>query len=127
MFALPRSERGVPVMATTRFYGWKLLAAYWLVLFCVLGWPPYGSGVINYAMSQHLGFDRTMLGSLYSVLMFASGLPAPLVAMLVARKGIRFTLILGSLLLLAASLFMALVASSIWTALFGAALVGLGV
>ncbi len=117
----------MPVMATNRFYGWKLLAAYWLILFCVLGWPPYGSGFINTAMSEHLGFDRAMLGWPYSVLMFASGLPAPLVAMLVARKGIRFTLITGSLLLLAASLFMALVANSFWAAMFGAGLAGLGV
>ncbi len=31
----------------TRFYGWKLLAAYWLILFVVLGWPPYGTGIVN--------------------------------------------------------------------------------
>lgn len=115
-------------MATTRFYGWKLLAAYWLILFVVLGWPPYGSGVINTWMAEHLGFDRTMLGVPYSVLMLVSGLPAPLVALLVARKGIRFTLIAGTLMLLVASLFMALVAGSFWAAVFGGGvLAGIGV
>ena len=108
-------------MATTKFYGWKLLAAYWLILFVVLGWPPYGSGVLNTWMAERLGFDRTMLGIPYSVLMLVSGLPAPLVAMLVMRKGIRFALIAGSLMLLVASLFMALFANSFWTAVFGAA------
>src|SRR5689334_6573745 len=127
MFALPQPERGVPVMATTRFYGWKLLGAYWLILFCVLGWPPYGSGFITRSMGEQLGFDRAWLGWPHSVLMLASGLPAPLVAMLVARKGIRFTLICGALLMLAGSLFMALVASSIWAAIVGAGLIGLGV
>lgn len=115
-------------MATTRFYGWKLLAAYWLILFVVLGWPPYGSGVINTWMAEQLGFDRTMLGVPYSVLMLVSGLPAPLVAMLVARKGIRFALIAGTLMLVVASLFMALVAGTFWAAVFGGGvLAGIGV
>src|SRR5690348_17069226 len=128
MFALPGSERGVPVMARSNFYGWKLLAAYWLILFSVLGWPPYGSGIVNTYMAEHLGFDRTMLGVPYSVLMLVSGLPAPLVALLVVRKGTRFALIAGSLMLLVASLFMALVATSFWAAVFGGGvLAGLGV
>ncbi len=115
-------------MATTRFYGWKLLAAYWLILFVVLGWPPYGSGVINTWMAEQLGFDRTMLGVPYSVLMLVSGLPAPLVALLVVRKGIRFALIAGTLMMLVASLFMALVANSFWAAVFGGGvLAGIGV
>src|ERR1041384_1354120 len=106
-------------MAPTKFYGWKLLAAYWLILFVVLGWPPYGSGVLNTWMAESLGFDRTMLGVPYSVLMLVSGLPAPLVALLVVRKGIRFALIAGSLMLLVAGVFMALFANSFWTAVFG--------
>lgn len=115
-------------MATKNFYGWKLLAAYWLILFVVLGWPPYGSGVINTYMAEALGFDRTMLGVPYSVLMLVSGLPAPLVALLVVRKGIRFALIVGTLMLLVAGVFMALFASSFWTAVIGGGvLAGIGV
>jgi MFS family permease len=115
-------------MATTKFYGWKLLAAYWLILFVVLGWPPYGSGVLNTWMAESLGFDRTMLGVPYSVLMLVSGLPAPLVALLVVRKGIRFALLTGTLMMLVASLFMALVANSFWGLVFGGGvLAGIGV
>ena len=115
-------------MAKTSFYGWKLLSAYWLILFAVLGWPPYGSGIVNTYMAEHLGFDRTMLGVPYSVLMLVSGLPAPFVAVLVVRKGIRFALIAGSLMLLVASVFMATVANSFWAAVFGGGvLAGLGV
>lgn len=115
-------------MAKSNFYGWKLLPAYWLILFAVLGWLPYGSGIVNTYMAEHLGFDRTMLGVPYSVLMLVSGLPAPLVALLVVRKGIRFALIAGSLMLLIASLFMALVADSFGAAVFGGGvLAGIGV
>ena len=106
-------------MASSKFYGWRLLAVYWVILFAVLGWPPYGSGIVNTYMAEQLGFDRTMLGVPYSVLMLVSGLPAPLVAILVVRKGVRFALITGSLVLLAASLFMALFANSFWAAVFG--------
>ena len=115
-------------MAKSKFYGWRLLAVYWLILFAVLGWPPYGSGIVNTWMAEQLGFDRTMLGVPYSVLMLLSGLPAPLVAILVVRKGVRFALITGSLVLLAASLFMALFANSFWAAVFGGGvLAGTGV
>jgi MFS family permease len=69
-----------------------------------------------------------MLGVPYSVLMLVSGLPAPLVALLVVRKGIRFALITGTLVLLVASLFMALVAGTFWAAVFGGGvLAGIGV
>src|SRR5688572_180001 len=115
-------------MAKPTFYGWKLLGAYWLILFSLLGWPPYGAGVINTWMAESLGFDRAMLGVPYSVFMFMCGLPAPLVAMLVTRKGTRFAMIVGSLVLLAACLYMALVADSFWEAVFGAGiLAGAGV
>ncbi len=63
------------------------LAAYWLILVSVLGWPPHGLGVINTCMAEQLGFDRTMLGRPGPVLMLVSGLPAPLVALLVLCKG----------------------------------------
>jgi MFS family permease len=115
-------------MAKTKFYGWTLLAAYWVILFAVLGFPPYGSGIVNTWMAEDLGFDRTMLGVPYSVLMFVSGLPAPLVAALVIRKGTRFAMIAGSLTLLVACLYMALFANSFWEAVLGAGvLTGAGV
>jgi MFS family permease len=115
-------------MAKAKFYGWKLLAAHWLILFALLGWPPYGAGVINTWMAESLGFDRAMLGVPYSVFMFMCGLPAPLVAMLVTRKGTRFAMITGSLVLLAACVYMALFADSFWEAVFGAGiLAGAGV
>ncbi len=118
-------------MTATRrpeFFGWKLLAAYWLILFAVLGWPPYGIGIVNTYMAEQLGFDRTMLGVPYSVLMLIERAARPLVAMLVMRKGVRFTIITGCLTLVAASSFMALFAQNFWAAVFGGGvLAGAGV
>ena len=113
---------------TPGFYGWRLLAAFWVVLFINLAFPAYGSSVINAYMIQDLGLDRRTLGLMVSVYMLMSGLPGPLVAMLVNRFGVRATLVFGSAVLLAGTLSMATVVNSGAGAVvaFGL-LVGLGV
>jgi len=112
----------------TDFYGWKLLAVFWLVLFVNLAFPAYGSSVINAYMGADLHLDRKMLGLPYSVYMIMSGLPAPLVAMCVNRKGVRFTLVLGSLFVITGSVIMALfVSSALGAALAFGLIVGTGV
>jgi MFS family permease len=94
------------------FYGWTLLGILWVVLFINLAFPAFGSSVINTYMAADLHLDRAMLGLSYSVYLMMSGLPAPLVALCVNRKGIRFTLLLGAALVILGSLLMAFVVSS---------------
>jgi MFS family permease len=115
-------------MASNAFYGWKLLAVFWVTVFVVLGFPAYGMGIMNTFMAQQMGFDRTVLGLLFTVFMVMSGLPAPLFAMLVNRKGVRFTIVTATLLLFAGSLAMATLVDSVWGAIFAASgVVGLAV
>jgi MFS family permease len=110
------------------FYGWKLLAVFWLVLFVNLAFPAYGTGVINTYMAAALHVDRKMMGLPYSVYMLMSGLPAPLVALAVNRKGVRFTVLVGTGLIMAGSLLMAMfVAGILGAALAFGVLVGGGV
>jgi OFA family oxalate/formate antiporter-like MFS transporter len=113
---------------TPGFYGWKLLAAFWVILFINLAFPAYGSSVINAYMIQDLGLDRRTLGLMVSVYMLMSGLPGPLVAMVVNRFGVRATLVIGSAILLLGTLSMATIVDSGAGAVvaFGL-LVGLGV
>jgi MFS family permease len=99
-------------MAGSKFYGWTLLAAFWFVLFVNLAFPAYGSAVLNTYMATDLHLSHTMTGLPYSVYLLMSGLPGPLVALCVNRKGIRFTLILGGLMVTTGSLIMALFVSS---------------
>jgi len=94
------------------FYGWKLLAAFWLVLFVNLAFPAYGSGVINTYMAEDLHLSRQMVGLPYSVYLLMSGLPGPIAALIVNRRGIRFAIALGGGLVMAGSLAMALFVSS---------------
>ncbi|MDH4109150.1 MAG: MFS transporter [Gammaproteobacteria bacterium] len=112
----------------TSFYGWKLLAAFWLILFINLAFPAYGSSVINAWMVADLGIDRRTLGLMVSVYMMMTGLPGPLVAMFVNRFGVRTTLVAGSLILMTGALGMAtFVDTGIEAVVVYGVLVGLGV
>lgn len=113
---------------TPKFYGWQMLAAFWIVLFVNLAFPAYGSGVINNYMAVDLHLSREMVGLPYSVYMLMSGLPGPLAAVCVNRFGIRITIVLGGLMVIAGSLLMALLVTSGIGAVFAfGVLVGGGV
>ena len=115
-------------MTQTRFYGWTLLGTFWCMMFLNLGFPAYGSSVLNAAMAQSLGLSREALGDNFSVYMIMSGLPGPLVALSVNRFGVRTTLVVGSLLVVCGSLLMATVVSTSAGALWSfGLLVGAGV
>jgi MFS family permease len=115
-------------MSKSGFYGWKLLAAFWVILFINLAFPAYGSSVINAYMVSDLSLDRRTLGLMVSVYMMMSGLPGPLVAMYVNRYGVRQTLVVGSAILMLGALAMATIVNTGWEAVivFGF-IVGLGV
>ncbi|MFO1400290.1 MAG: MFS transporter [Steroidobacteraceae bacterium] len=115
-------------MTQSGFYGWRLLAAFWLVMFIIIGFPAYGSPVINAVMAGELHLDRRTAGSVYSVYMLMAGLPGPLVALSVNRFGVRLTLLAGAALVVAGALFRALVTNSGALAIVGAGvIVGTGV
>lgn len=89
------------------FYGWILLIVLWALLTVSMGASVYGSAVINAAMATDLHMDRSALGSAFALFQWTSGLPGPLVAWCVNRYGVRFTLILGFLILFTGAASMA--------------------
>src|SRR6202044_3697312 len=91
------------------FYGWKLLAVFWLILFTSFAFPLYGASVVNAYMAADLGLNRSSLGLAYGLFQWMIGLPAPLVAILINNKGVRFIAMLGSLVVMIGALLMALV------------------
>lgn len=115
-------------MSQRGFYGWKLLAAFWVILFINLAFPAYGSSIINAYMVSDLALDRRTLGLMVSVYMMMSGLPGPLVAMFVNRYGVRATLAYGSGVLMLGALGMAtFVDTGIEAVIVFGFIVGLGV
>lgn len=113
----------------SRFYGWSLLAVLWGVMFLNLGFAAYGiPGAVSPAMARSLGLSRETLGDLFSLYLLMSGLPGPLVAIVLDRWGSRRTLLLGSALIVVGSLGMAfLVTSAAGAMLCYGVIVGLGV
>ena len=89
------------------FYGWKLLAVFWLIVFTNFAFPLYGASVINTYMAADLHMNRAALGAAYGFFQWMVGLPAPLVAICINKKGVRFTMLAGCLTVLAGALLMA--------------------
>jgi len=109
------------------FYGWKLLAAYWIILFANFGFPLYGANIVNTDMAEALHWDRTQLGLAYSIFQLMIGLPAPLISILIARRGARFTTSIGCAIVAAGALLMSSVVHTAWqTCIFFSVMMGLG-
>ncbi|MET0987636.1 MAG: MFS transporter [Steroidobacteraceae bacterium] len=96
------------------FYGWYLLSAVWIILFINSALPFFGGGVMNAAMARAMDIDKETLGLGFSVMNLGAGLSAPLVALLITRKGVRAAFITGSLLLALGAVLMASVVSTGW-------------
>ena len=115
-------------MLKSKFYGWKLLSALWIIVFINLAFPIYGQSILNAVMLTDLNLDRRTLGFISALYTLMSGLPGPLVALSIQRFGVRLTLFLGSLLVALGSVIMATaVSTGLHAALAFGLVVGVGV
>ncbi len=110
------------------FYGWIMVGVLWVIYFINMAFPYYGAGVINTHMAKALSLDRSILGLGFMIIAFSQGLPGPLIALCLNKKGLRSTIIAGSLVIVLGALFMALWVSTGWqyVVVFGV-VIGLGV
>lgn len=109
------------------FYGWKLLAIFWIILFANFAFPLYGASVVNTYMAEALHWDRTQLGTAYAIYQLVLGVPAPLVSFLIAKKGARFTTAIGCWIVVGGALLMSSVVHTSWqTYIFYSFTMGLG-
>ena len=72
-----------------------------------LGLSLFGAGLIGAYMARDLHLSRSSLGLSYGIFQWMAALPSPLVAICVIKKGVRFTLFLGSIVLCLGALLMA--------------------
>jgi MFS family permease len=100
-------------MRGNAFYGWRLLAIFWLILLIASAMTLYGGGVLNAYMATDLGVDRAARGTPMSVYQLLFGLGAPVVALCIDRWGIRACLMAGGILIFAGALVMALVVQNV--------------
>jgi len=115
-------------MARTRFYGWKLMIAFWAIMILNFAFPTFGTSVVNTYMAKAMHLSRKELGLAYSVFSLIAGLSAPLVAKSIYKFGIRLTLVVGALLASCGAFMMALFVHTVLQAIvvFGI-VVGAGV
>ncbi len=97
-----------------KFYGWKLVAVLWILYFINVAFPYYGASVVNASMAKALSLDKVTLGLGFTVITLCWGLPGPLVALFLNKKGVRLSMFLGSLTITLGALLMALVVSKGW-------------
>jgi len=110
------------------FYCWKLVEALWLLDMLNMGFPLYCAAVIHTYMLKQIPMERTTFGLGYTLVNFFIGVPSMVIGAVIIRWGIRTTLVIGSALILAGSLWLALVARLPWHYLVGfGVLIGSGV
>ena len=115
-------------MQPKSFYGWKLLVVFWVIIVLNFTFPTFGTSVVNTYMAKAMHWNRKELGLAFSVFSLMAGLPGPLVARSINKFGIRFTLVVGTLLSSLGALLMALIVQTAFEAIivFGI-IVGAGV
>lgn len=94
-----------------KFYGWKFLAAIWVIYCLMQGIVLYGASVVNTFTMMDLGFSRGVLGAGVTVYQICGSVAAPLVTWVIDRKGIRFSMLAGSVVVLVSCLILALFVS----------------
>jgi MFS family permease len=111
----------------SNFYGWKLLAIFWFILFANFAFPLYGASVVNTYMAEALHWDRTQLGTAYAIYQLMIGVPAPLIALLIVKKGVRFSAAMGCWVVVTGALLMSTVVhTSLQVDLVYGLMIGLG-
>lgn len=99
---------------TRRFYGWTIVVSLWIIYFLNVGFPMYGGQTVNTFMADEMGFKRTILGLAFSLFNLFQGLPGPLIGYTIQKKGARFSIALGSILILVSAILMGYVVKSQW-------------
>ena len=119
-------QRTMPLAAKpppqrTRFYGWTVAATLWLTLLITTGLPYYGASVVIANMAKSIAIDKATIGIAFSLLTVVWGLSGPFTAALLNRKGLRFTVVLGTLVIAIGCALIALLVQNAWTfvVLFG--------
>ena len=86
------------------YFGWNIVAAATLVTLLTAGLR-MGIGPFFLPMAQDLGFSRSLLAAIVAIGMLCYGIGMPLAGHLVGTRGTRFVLLLGSAMVLVATLW----------------------
>jgi MFS family permease len=98
-----------------------------LIYLINIGFPTYGGSIANTYMSEALGMSKSSLGAGFSLFTLFQGISGIVVLLSINRLGVKRTILLGTLMILAGSLLMRFGVREGWqyVVVFGG-LVGLG-
>ncbi len=94
-------------MTQQKFYGWKLVGVLFL-LYLAASITLYGGNIANTYMAKITGLSRTIFGAGFAAAYLLVGLSSALAAVLVGKKGERFTLSIGMGAITLGSIIMAI-------------------
>ncbi|MBV1914461.1 MAG: MFS transporter [Pseudomonadales bacterium] len=77
------------------YYGWKLLGALGTIYFLSIGTVFYGLAVTLPEMTETFGWARSEVGLGFSLATLSMGLSGPIIAWVIAKRGVRFSIMLG--------------------------------
>lgn len=86
------------------YFGWNIVAAAALMTLLSVGMR-LGIGPFFLPMADDLGFSRSLLAGIIAAGMLCYGLAMPLAGYLVARRGTRFVLLLGTAIVIVATVW----------------------
>lgn len=108
-----------------KYYPWLVLSAFSLMFFLVTAATFTSLGVVLPSMVKDLGWDWTSAGLGFTLLGISCGLSSYPPAMTIRRYGVRVTVLIGTVLLVAG--FLSLFAThSVWLYFIGTTLAGTG-
>jgi MFS family permease len=109
-------NRGVKMehgKSNVKFYGWIMVALLFVVYFITGGFGQYGVAVVNGLMTKQTGISRSSLGLGMSLFALFQGFAAPLIAKSINSKGVKFTIVTGSICFAFVCLLMATVVKGV--------------
>jgi len=101
------------------FYGWKLVAVLFALDFLNMGFPFFGGAVINTYMLKQIPMARSTYGLGFTLLNLFIGASSVIVAAAILKWSARTAFAIGSVMIVAGALLLALLASKPWHYLVG--------
>lgn len=107
------------------FYGYVIALVAFIIFFLLAG-SFYGLSVLVPFMAREMGWSATEFGTAFSLIFLVAGLSSPLVGIIIARFGPRFSMVVGSFMV-SAALFLMSITTNLWQLYIFTILLGAGV
>ncbi|WP_422344531.1 MFS transporter [Parasphingorhabdus sp.] len=103
-----------PPLRRQKFYGWNNAALLFFIQFAASGFVYFAYAAIFPAMVEAMSWNRGDASIAHSLSFLVLGLSYPLTAWLIGKRGVRFTLTVGLVLMLASLLMTVFFVTQIW-------------